>query len=230
ESHGKVSAVAKGVRRTKSKFGGRLEPFTHVDLLLYKGKSLDTITQAESVVSFSEIREDLNKIAYGLSMLDLVDKISVDCEKDKRVFDFLLSSLKALSEINNNIDLFLVAFDLKLLLLSGFMPVLGRCVVCDKTTNLFRKTFFSCERGGVICESCGNHNCLKSGIEIAPIPIASQSADFLSKLLKANVDDFDKIKILGNLRREVVVIVRKYVDFHVHARLRSRECIDGLKD
>ncbi len=227
--HGKVSAVAKGLRRTKSKFGGRLEPFTYVDLLLYKGRNLDTITQAEIITSFSEIREDLNKIAYGLPMLDLMNKVSIEREKDKRVFEFLLSSLKTLSKITINTDLLLVAFDLKLLSLSGFLPILNRCVVCSKTMNHFKETFFSCEKGGLICKECGYFG--YRGGEVGPdiVFISSQAASLLSTLLRASAGDLDKIEVSEKPRKEVLTVVRKYVDFHIQAQLKSRECINKLK-
>ncbi len=81
-NYGKVGAVAKGVRKTKSKFGSRLEPFTHVDLVLYKGRNLDTITQAEIIDSFSGIRDNFERITHGSAMLDLVNKVSVEGERD----------------------------------------------------------------------------------------------------------------------------------------------------
>jgi len=230
DSYGKTSAIAKGLRRTKSKFGGRLEPFTHVDLLLCKGKNLDIITQTEIIGSFPEIRKDLNKITYGLAVLDLVDKISVDDEKDKKVFEFLLSSLRTLSKIATNIDLFLVAFDLKLLSLFGFMPVLNRCVVCDKSVNFFKEVFFSYGRGGLLCERC-NHcfDCQPKWIEDDMSLISFQGAGLLSKLLKAGANDFDEIEVSENLKKEVAAVVQRFIDFHIHARLKSRECINELK-
>ncbi len=230
DSYGKTSAIAKGLRRTKSKFGGRLEPFTHIDLLLYKGKNLDIITQTEIIGSFSEIRKDLNKITYGLAVLDLVDKISVDGEKDKKVFEFLLSSLRTLSKISTNIDLFLVAFDLKLLYLSGFMPVLNRCVICDKSVNFFKEVFFSCGRGGLLCERCSHcFDCQprEAGADISLVSF--QGVSLLLKLLKADANDFNEIKASENLKKEVVAVVQRFIDFHIHARLKSRECINELK-
>ncbi|MDO8885836.1 DNA repair protein RecO [Candidatus Oleimmundimicrobium sp.] len=230
DSQGKISAVAKGLRRTKSKFGGRLEPFTYVDLLLYQGRNLDTITQTEIIDSFSEIREDLNKIAYGFSALDLVNKISVEHEKDRRVFEFLLSSLRTLSKTSVNMDLFLVAFDLKLLSLSGFLPVLSRCVICDKAVSGFEKIFFSCGNGGLVCEKCVHLDYQRGEIESNTIFISPQAADLILILLKARADSFNNIEIPEGLKKEVIMIAKKYVNFNIHAQLKSRDCINKLKD
>ena len=75
---GRVRAVAKGVRRTKSRFGARLEPFTHVDLLLYTGRSLDVITQAETVRSYGEVlTEDYPRYTTGIAMLETAERFTV---------------------------------------------------------------------------------------------------------------------------------------------------------
>src|SRR3990172_3382738 len=95
-SYGKVNAVAKGVRKTKSKFGSRLEPFTHVDLVLYKGRNLDIVTQAEIIDSFSEIRDSFERITYGSAMLDLVNKVAVEGERDIALYNLLAKSLSVL--------------------------------------------------------------------------------------------------------------------------------------
>src|SRR5206468_2756805 len=76
QGSGKIRAVAKGIRRTQSKFGARLEPFTHVSLLLYRGRNLDTVTQAEIVGPFLKIRRDFGLIAAGETMLEAVDKVA----------------------------------------------------------------------------------------------------------------------------------------------------------
>ena len=126
-------------------------------------------------------------------------------------------------------DLFLVAFDLKLLSLSGFLPVLGRCVVCDKATNHFKETFFSCEKGGLVCEGCGRFDYQGGGTQPSAIFISSRTSDLLRVLLRASAGDFDKIKVTEDQKKEVSTVVQKYVDFHIHAQLKSRECINKLK-
>lgn len=119
---GKIRAVGKGVRKTKSKFGSRLEPFTHLDLLIYEGKTLDIINQAEIVDSFKELRTDLEKIKYGSVMLELTDKVSQENEDSRQVFALLLSTLKELKTTDARYGLLLAVFDLKLMSIIGFSP------------------------------------------------------------------------------------------------------------
>ncbi len=97
QSHGKVRAVAKGVRKTKSRFGGRLEPTSHVSLLLYEGRELDIISQAESVDHFRAIREDLDRLAAAVNMLEVVDQVAQERESSPRLYQMLLGALRTLA-------------------------------------------------------------------------------------------------------------------------------------
>ena len=97
QGSGKVRGVAKGIRKTTSRFGGRLEPFTHVNLMLYRGRgALDTITQAEIIAPHRNIRDDLSLFAAGETMLEAVDKVSEEHERNVKLAILLLSGLRAL--------------------------------------------------------------------------------------------------------------------------------------
>src|SRR5689334_11305024 len=98
QGSGKVRAVAKGIRRTQSRFGARLEPFTHVSLLCYQGRNLDTVTQAEILSPFRALRTDLDLIAAGETMLEAADKVAEDHERNVRLFLLLLNGLRALDD------------------------------------------------------------------------------------------------------------------------------------
>src|SRR5207237_1920562 len=93
---GKIRAVAKGIRKTRSKFGARLDPFTHVDLLLYKGRELDIVTQADIITSFRELRGDYNRFTAGEMILEGADRVIDDREPNTRMFMLLLTSLRRL--------------------------------------------------------------------------------------------------------------------------------------
>src|SRR5205085_9547327 len=96
---GKIRAVAKGIRKTTSRFGGRLEPFIHVNLVCYRGRgALDTITQVDIIAAHRAIRDDLGLFASGESMLEAVDKVAEEHERNTRLALLLLSGLRALEE------------------------------------------------------------------------------------------------------------------------------------
>src|SRR5437764_12694218 len=128
QGSGKIRAVAKGIRRTNSKFGARLEPLTHVSLLLYRGRgSLDTITQAEIVSPVRRVRSELELIAAGETMLEAADKVAEEHERNVRLFLLLLSGLRALESRPRDAAAVAESFLLKLLSLSGFHPSLSAC-------------------------------------------------------------------------------------------------------
>src|ERR1041384_3197369 len=94
---GKVRAVAKGVRKTKSRFGARLEPPTHPQPLLYEGRELDIVTQAETVDHFRAIRDDLDRLTRAVAMLEAVDQLGLEGEANEPLYQMLLGALPALA-------------------------------------------------------------------------------------------------------------------------------------
>jgi DNA repair protein RecO (recombination protein O) len=136
EEHGKVRAVAKGVRRTTSKFGSRLEPLSHVALLGWQGRGdLDTINQVEVVDTFRAVREDLDRMSAAMSMLEVVDQIGQERHANPPLYGMLVGAMAALAERNS--PMVAPAFFLKALALEGTAPFLDGCVSC-----------------GVLCRNC----------------------------------------------------------------------------
>ena len=146
EHHGKVRAVAKGVRKTKSKFGARLEPTSHVALQLYEGRELDIVTQAESVDHFRALRDDLDRLTRAVTMLEAVDQLSLEREPNPRLYRMLLGALRSLAAQDS--PLVVAAFFWKVLALEGFEPRVDSCVICDRTDDLVA---FDLHEGGVLC-------------------------------------------------------------------------------
>ena len=158
---GKVRAVAKGVRKTKSRFGGRLEPLSHVSLLLYEGRNLDVINQVETIEHFRNVREDLDRLAGAHSMLEAVDAVLQEDDEDPRIAQMLLGALRTLEAGPS--QLVVPAFFLKLLSHIGFRPVLDACVSCGADEPLVS---FDPMEGGVLCRSCAR------GTRITPDALA----------------------------------------------------------
>ena len=146
ERHGKVRAVAKGVRKTKSRFGGRLEPTSHVAVQLYEGRELDIITQAESVDHFAVIRGDLDRLTRAVSMLEAVDQIAQEREINPDLYRMLLGALRALSARDS--ALVVAGFYWKVLSLEGFRPITDSCAVCGSDGELVA---FDLTEGGLTC-------------------------------------------------------------------------------
>lgn len=151
QGSGKVRAVAKGIRKTTSRFGARLEPLTHVNLMLYRGRgSLDTVTQAEIIEPHGAICEDLGRFAAAETMVEGVDKVAEEHEKNVRVVLLLLSGLRALDAGPADPAGTAESFMLKLLSLSGFHPSLTACAVCGAPDP----QLFQAAQGGAVCGTC----------------------------------------------------------------------------
>ncbi len=129
---GRIRAVAKGVRRTKSRLGARVEPFTHVDLLLYTGRSLDVITQAETIRAYgAPLASDYPRYTTGTAMLETAERLTpVEKEPALRQFLLLVGGLRALGEGQHDPRLVLDAFLLRSLAVAGYAPALDECAVC----------------------------------------------------------------------------------------------------
>jgi DNA repair protein RecO (recombination protein O) len=182
---GRIGAVAKGVRRTKSRFGGRLEPLSHVELQLHQGSGeLQTITGAELVRAHQTAREDYYRLSVGLVGAEAMLRLFTEQERNERAFTALTRFLDVLDDIPHTaerpaLDPLALAFQLKLLWLSGYLPHLTSCAECGAEDATL--VGYSPRAGGAVCRACaGNAEALAlSGEGIAAVEalLASPLAD-----------------------------------------------------
>jgi DNA repair protein RecO (recombination protein O) len=149
EGRGKVRAVAKGVRKTKSRFGSRLEPMSHIALQLYEGRELDTVTQAETIDHFRPIREDLERVGRATALLEVVDQVAQEGEPNAALYRMLVGALRSLAAQSS--PLLVAGFYWKLLSQEGFRPMLETCASCGSDGPFVA---FDLAEGGVLCRSC----------------------------------------------------------------------------
>lgn len=165
---GRADAVVKGVRRTKSRWGARLEPFGVVDLVLFRGRSLYTVTSAQFVAMFPRLREDREAMIGAALLCEAVAGLFGEAEPEERAFNLVVRALRGLDEgfvgPAQRAPLVLGAL-IKLLYEAGYLPVLDRCVACGAGS---RAVAFSAARGGLLCE-----NCLGEGVPITPEAVAA---------------------------------------------------------
>lgn len=150
-AHGKVRAVAKGVRRTGSKFGSRLEPGSVVEVQLYEGRGeLDGVSQVETARSHPAIRGDLSRLGHAAALLESVDQVAQDREPDVRLHDMLVGGLDTVEE--SDPPAVVAGFYLKLLAAEGVAPELEVCAACGESPE---RLFWTPELGALRCGSCG---------------------------------------------------------------------------
>lgn len=156
-ARGKVPTVVKGIRKVSSRFGGRLEPFTVLQVQLHEGRSLHTLTGADTIKTHAPVRDNPAALKAGFSMINLLERETNELERRPRTFNLLLRFLNELEQAAKtgiaagNMALLALGAELKLLLLAGYLPHLKNCAACGAETNLPR---FSAQVGGVICADC----------------------------------------------------------------------------
>lgn len=206
---GKVRAVAKGIRKTTSRFGARLEPFTHVSLMVYRGRgALDTVSQAEIISPFRSICEDLDLFAAGETMLEAVDKVAEEHERNVRLFLLLISGLRALDTHPADPAAVAESFLLKLLSLSGFHPSLGACAICGRPNP----TLFSSAQGGAVCSDDAEHD---AG------PVSAASLAYLGELASADLPVAGAGGVDLATRREARAMLYGFAEYHLERRMKS---------
>jgi DNA repair protein RecO (recombination protein O) len=207
--HGKVRSVAKGVRKTRSKFGARLEPTSHVALQFYEGRELDIVTQAESIDQFRAIRDDYDRFTRASAMLEAVDQIAQEREVSPGLYNLLLGALRTLDA--RDAPLVVAGFFLKLLAQEGFRPQLDECVQCGAADDLVA---LDIDQGGVLCRSC------RQGRALTP-----EALRLLRLILGGRLGEaLDEPASTGT--REVDRLATDVLEHHLERRLRSVSVID----
>jgi DNA repair protein RecO (recombination protein O) len=153
KSHGKLRTIAKSVRKMQSRKAGHLEPFCHSTLILAKAHDLWIVTDAETIDAFSPLREDLQLMTRAAYVIELLDRFTFEEGQNWQLYQLVVDTLKRLSE-NQDSFVPLRYYEMRLLDLLGFRPMLFECAKCRKDIQA-EDQFFSAEQGGVLCPSCG---------------------------------------------------------------------------
>lgn len=204
ESRGKVRAVAKGIRKTTSKFGARLEPTTHVAIQCYEGRNLDVITQAERVEVFSSIREDLDLLRQAVSMLEVIDQVAQEGRNDPGHYRMLAGALRTLDDTAS--ALVAPAFFAKLLAHDGVRPVTDRCAVCATRDDLVA---FDLVAGGALCRT---H---RSGG-----PVSAEALGIFDDVLSGRLSEV-LARAPSKAGTEFAGVATRAIEDHLERRLRS---------
>jgi DNA repair protein RecO (recombination protein O) len=206
QGNGKVRAVAKGIRKTASKFGARLEPTSHVAFQCYRGRELDIVTQVETIDSNRALREHYGCLTHAVSMLEAVDQVSLEREPNPALYRMLERALRTLAEHPS--PAVSTAFFWKLLSLEGFHPVVDACARCGGEGPF---PAWDLSDGGVLCGAC-----VLGGRPIKPesaVVIAQIVGGELGRVLAEPPDD----RVLAEVERLAIATL----EYHSERRLRS---------
>jgi DNA repair protein RecO (recombination protein O) len=213
-NHGRIRAVGKGVRRTTSKFGARLEPFSHIDVQFYTGRSLDIVTQVESLASYgADIAGDYPRYTAGTAMLETAERLT-DAEKEPAVQQYLLlvGGLRALAANSHLPGAVLDSYLLRSLAVAGYAASFDACTKCGKPGP---HRWFSVEAGGSVCS------------DDRPPGSATVSAEALAVLSALLTGDWETVDAAEPRHlRESTGIIAAYTQWHLERGLRSLRLVD----
>ncbi len=217
---GKIDAVAKGVRRTKSRMAGHVEPLTHATFQLAQGKSLDIVTQVDTLDPFQPLREDLDRLSHAIYAAELLDKFTEPREASFELYRLLLDTLRRLSA-GGDIDTTLRYYEMALLSALGYRPELEACVTCRKplapVTN-----YWSAPAGGVICPDCGHDQLTSRAISVNALKL-------LRLIAHASYADVLRVSVDGALGADLERAMLEYVRCVLERDVRSARFMDTLR-
>jgi DNA repair protein RecO (recombination protein O) len=212
---GRIGAVAKGIRKTKSRFGARLEPLSHVEILVHEGRGeLGTITGVELLRSHRSAREDPYRLAVGLIGAEAMLKLFGEQESNPRAFEALTRFLDLLDEVPSrapakpSLDPLALSFQLKLIWLAGYLPHLGSCAECGGGPPF---AGYSARAGGVVCRKCA-----PGSLELSAAGLSG-----LEGLLRRPLVEAGEIDLPDRAARDCLAVVTATYEEHGGFRLRT---------
>jgi DNA repair protein RecO (recombination protein O) len=217
EDQGKIEASVKGARRQRSRFIGNTLPFNYLDLMLFTGKNLDQLSQAEIIHPFSTLREELVKMAYASFWVDLVDHFIPEKEGHGEIFRFLLAAFITL-ERSATPDLLNLAFEARLLNYLGYQPQLDSCVQCEAAGGI---VCFSPENGGVVCKNCA------PGLRDL-IPVTVKEIKLLAEFAATDIRQLEQLNFTPDQLQTLRRILRDFIEFRLDRPIKSLAFLDQV--
>ena len=215
---GLIRGVAKGVKKPKSKLGARMDLLVANKLMLYKGKNMDRLCQAEAINTFNKTRQNMDKIFYSMYISEVVNNFGVEedpCSKD--IYELLYKALDKISNAKDNVEILIaiIKFQLKMMQISGFGIELDTCLCCGehiKDENMF----FSSNMGGIICSECNKTFNIKTLMH-------HKLRDFLNACLQYDFDyvsDYDE-KANEKVCKVCFELLKDYINSHSSKKFHS---------
>lgn len=218
DREGKFDAIAKGVRKARSRMRGHLEPLTRSRLLLARGRTLDVFTQAETVTSYRAIREDLERSAAAIYCAELVDRFTVDHAENPGMFDLLVALLDSLE--TGGAAHVVRYFELHLLSLSGYELQLDACAVCGGQLPQ-EETLLSPATGGFVCMAC------RPGAGVGRV-LGVRAVKVLRFGCSCDIGNFAGIRFDEGLGRELRAVLADVIRYHLDREPRARRFVDDV--
>ena len=223
---GLIKAIAKGVKKTKNKFGARMDSLVANSVMLHKGRTFNTVCQAESINTFKQTRNDLDKIFYSMYIAEIVNNFGLEEDpSSENIYNLLYNALRSISDAQNKVQIMLavIKFQLKMMKESGFSLEFEKCLNCTHDTG-GETVYFVTELGGVVCKDCVN---------LIPYPkkqIPAKLCEFFRQMVK---NDFEYSGDFENKANEKVCevtfnVLKEYVNNKCSKRMQTTKLLSEL--
>lgn len=219
KENGRISAFAKGARRPNSALLACTQPFTFGRYNLYVGRNSYSIVSAEIDNYFSEIRDDLSSVYYGMYFCEFADYITKEDNNEKEILRLLYVSLLALIKGIISKELIRVIFELKILYLSGLSPHVFSCVKCNKNNTKF---YYSFETDGLTCKECRDkHN-------IRTVNITKTTIYTMQYIVNSNIKSLYSFNVAEQIIKELKIITKSHKDKYIQYNFKSYEMLEHI--
>lgn len=224
---GLIKAVARGSKKTNSKLGGRMELLVANKLMLNKGKTFDSISQAEAINTFFNLRSDIDKLFLAMYGSEIVSNFGIENDPNSEdIYNLFYSFLNELSkaETKELSMLQVIKFQLKIMNILGYSIELNNCVKCvDKLTEK-EEIYFSIDQGGILCKCCAENVCRK-------VKVPYKIIEFLNTLLQ---EDFETHTKYENLLTEKICdtcmnLLKNYIEYYSPKKFKTVEMLESIR-
>ena len=205
---GKISVMAQGAYRPKSKLLASTQPFSYNEFQFSKGKNFYYINQIDIIDTFYNIRDNMERIVFGFFILELLDKSIIEEEKNEKIFILLLKGLKILSNLDREYLKFIVSYELKYISFLGYRPEIGTCVNCNNKSS---KMCFSKTQGGLLCNNCVH---LERGAKF----VSKSEIYIMNRLLYTSLDNLDEIEANPSILIKIQDLIIDYILYNIDTK------------
>lgn len=217
---GKLSMMARGAKKVKSRFSGLSQPFTYAEFVIFRGSghSMGTINSGELLSSHHRLREDLLLSAYAAYIAEMTQRIVEDGEPMPELFEQLLAAYQALEE-GKDAAIITHIYEMNMLAVAGFMPELHACVLCGRSDE--GTVTLSAVNGGLVCRACRAKDA--QAIEVTP-----GALKLLRMFQHMDLRRLGAVNVSQAAKDQLQHFIRAYMDTHLHVRWKSRQLLDQL--
>lgn len=206
KSLGKISVMAKGAYNANSKLTASSQVFSYNEYIFQKGKTFYYLNQGNTIESFYNMREDIERFIYGSYVLELIEKSSPEEEANEKLFSFLQKSLKILASLDMDFLKFIVAFQLKFVSFIGYRPFLKTCVICNSSQDDDLR--WSYKEGGIICKNCFS-------FDRSSVYVNKSMHKAMIDLLYVPFEELETIKVPLESLKSLQSMLEKYILYNI---------------